>query len=131
LPWTIQRATQFYDFALSGAKSMTRFPIVPVPKDFLCQPVDPVEVADKLVDLALGPPSGRAPDIGGPEVSTWADLIRQYLRATKRKRAVVQVWMPKMKEIRAGGLLVGGESGGAVNAYGKTTWEEFLQRRLR
>jgi len=35
LPWTLQRATQFYDFVLSGAKSMTRFPLVPVPKDFL------------------------------------------------------------------------------------------------
>jgi hypothetical protein len=57
-------------------------------------------------------------------------MIRQYLRATGPKRAVVQVWMPMMKEIRAGGLLVNGESGGAANAYGKTTWEEFLQRRV-
>jgi uncharacterized protein YbjT (DUF2867 family) len=131
LPWTIQRATQFYDFVFSGARSMTKFPVVPVPRDFRCQPIDPVEVADRLVDLALGPPSGRAPDIGGPEVSTWAEMTRQYLRAAKRKRAVVQVWMPKMKEIRAGGLLVNGEHGGAANAYGKTTWEEFMQRRLR
>jgi len=131
LPWTIQRATQFYDFVLSGAKSMTRFPIVPVPKDFRCQPIDPVEVADRLVDLALDQPSGRVPDIGGPEVSTWAEMIRQYLRAAKRKRPVVPVWMPKMKEIRAGGLLVSGEPGGAANAYGKTTWQEFMQRRFR
>jgi len=57
LPWTIQRATQFYDFVLGGAKSMTRLPVVPVPKDFRCQAIDPAEVADKLVGLALGPPS--------------------------------------------------------------------------
>ena len=109
---------------------MTRFPIVPVPKDFRCQPIDPVEVADKLVDLALDPPSGRVPDIGGPEVSTWAEMIRRYLQASGRKRAVVQVWLPKMKAIRTGGLLVNGDSEGAANAYGKTTWEQFLQRRL-
>ncbi len=129
LPWTIQRATQFYDFVLSGARGMARFPIVPVPRDFLCQPIDPVEVAGKLVDLALGPPSGRVPDIGGPEVSTWAEMVRQYLRAANRKRAVVQLWLPMTREIRAGGLLVNGQSGEAANAYGKTTWEEFLQRR--
>ena len=131
LPWTIQRATQFYDFVFNGARSMARFPIVLVPSEFRCQPIDAVEVANRLVELALGPPSGRVPDIGGPEVSTWAEMIRGYLRATNRKRAVVQVWMPWTKAIRAGGLLVGGESGGAANAYGKTTWEEFMQRRLR
>jgi uncharacterized protein YbjT (DUF2867 family) len=130
LPWTIQRATQFYDFVFAGAKSMTKFPVVPVPKDFRCQPIDPAEVAAKLVDLALGPPSGRVRDIGGPQVSTWAEMIRQYLAITKRKRAVVQVWMPKMKEIRAGCLLVSGDSGGASSPYGKTTWEEFLAERL-
>jgi hypothetical protein len=64
-------------------------------------------------------------------VSTWADLTRQYLRASKRKRPVVEVWLPMMKEIRAGALLVDGESGGATNAYGKTTWLEFLQRHLQ
>ena len=71
--------------------------MVPVPKNFRCQPIDPVEVADKLTSLALAPPPGRVPDIGGPEVSTWAEMIRQYLRFTQRKRAVVQVWMPKIR----------------------------------
>ena len=75
LPWTF-----------GGARSLTRFPIIPVPKDFRVQPIDPIEVANKLADLALGPPSGRVPDIGGPEVSTWAEMTRQYLRGIKRKR---------------------------------------------
>lgn len=131
LPWTLQRATQFFDYLFGGAKSLTRFPIVPVPKDFRVQPIDPIEVANKLADLALAPPSGRVPDIGGPEVSTWAEMTRQYLRAIKRKRPVVEVWLPMMKEIRAGALLVDGASGGATNAYGKTTWVEFLERHLQ
>jgi uncharacterized protein YbjT (DUF2867 family) len=106
LPWTLQRTTQFYDFVLSGATSMAKFPIVPVPKNFLCQPIDPADVAHQLVELALGPPSGRVPDIGGPEVSTWADMIRQYLHAAGRPKLVVEVPMPGTGAIRAGGLLV-------------------------
>jgi uncharacterized protein YbjT (DUF2867 family) len=131
LPWTLQRATQFYDYLFGGAQSLTRLPIVPVPKDFRVQPIDPVEVANKLADLAIGPPSGRMPDIGGPEVSTWAEMTRQYLTATKRRRPVVEVWLPMMREIRAGALLVSAEAGGASKSYGKTTWNEFLQRRLQ
>lgn len=131
LPWTLQRATQFYDYLFSGSQSMTRFPIVPVPKDFRVQPIDPIEVAAKLAELALGPPSGRVPDIGGPEVSTWAEMTRQYLRVIKRRRPVIEVWLPMMKEIRAGALLVNADAGVGSSAYGKTTWEEFLRRRLQ
>ena len=39
-----------------------RLPIVPVPKQFRVQPIDPAEVGARLVDLALGPPSGRVPE---------------------------------------------------------------------
>jgi uncharacterized protein YbjT (DUF2867 family) len=131
LPWTLQRATQFYDYFFNAAQSLTRLPIVPVPKAFRVQPIDPAEVANMLTDLALGPPSGRVRDIGGPEISTWAEMTRQYLRASKRQRPVVEVWLPLMKEIRAGALLVSAEAGGASNSYGKTTWKEFLQRRLQ
>jgi uncharacterized protein YbjT (DUF2867 family) len=127
LPWTLQRATQFYDFILSGAKSTARFPIVLAPKDFLCQPIDPVEVADRLVELALKPPSGRAPDIGGPEVSTWGEMIRRYLQAADRHRPLVQVRLPGTRAIRAGGLLVHEPT----SKQGVHTWEDFLAEKLR
>jgi uncharacterized protein YbjT (DUF2867 family) len=130
LPWTILRSTQFYDFVLSGIRSTTRFPIVPAPAGFLCQPIDVEEVADRLADLALGPPSGRVPDIGGPQVSTWADLVRQYLRATGRRRPVVAVPLPGTRAIRAGGLLVSGPGAGGEGADGRRTWDRFLAERL-
>jgi len=126
LPWTLQRATQFYDFVLSGATNMARSPIVAAPKNFLCQPIDPADVAHQLVELALGPPSGRVPDIGGPEVLTWADMIRQYLRIAGRHRLVVEVRMPGTSAIRAGGLLVKDPAG----KTGDTTWQEFLAKKL-
>jgi uncharacterized protein YbjT (DUF2867 family) len=104
---------------------------VPAPKDFRCQSIDAGEVADRLVELAIGPPAGRVPDIGGPEEFSWAEMIRRYLQAAGLKRSVVQVWTPMMKEIRAGALLVRDEPGSAARPYGRTTWEEFLQQRLR
>jgi uncharacterized protein YbjT (DUF2867 family) len=126
LPWTVQRSTQFYDFILKGAERSTRFPVVFAPKDFRCQPIDPVDVAGALVVLALGPASGRAPDIGGPEVTTWADMIRTYMRVVGKHRPVVQVRMPGTKAIRAGGLLVQ-EPGGK---RGVRTWRQFLAEKL-
>ena len=126
LPWTLQRATQFFDYILGGAKGLTRLPIVPVPKDFRVQAIDVREVADRLVDLALKPPAGRLPDIGGPEVSTWADMIRQYLRVSHKPRLVVPVRLPGTKAIRAGGLLLSEQPDGQEQKAERLTWEQFV-----
>ena len=61
----------------------------------------PAEVAAKLAGLALSPAPGRVPDIGGPDVTTWAEMIRRSLAVTGRKRVVTEVRVPAMKEIRA------------------------------
>ena len=59
LPWTILRVTQFYDYCLATAQKLSRFPVAPVPAGFTVQPVDPRDVAARLVELALGEPAGR------------------------------------------------------------------------
>jgi uncharacterized protein YbjT (DUF2867 family) len=122
LPWTILRATQFFDLILSGARKAAWLPVVPVPAGFLVRPVDADEVAARLVELALGEPAGRVPDLGGPEALTAADLIRRYLRATGRRRAVIAVRLPGTARIRAGGLVPSGPG----SALGRRTWEQFL-----
>jgi hypothetical protein len=48
--------------------------VVPVPAGFRVQPIDPDEVAVRLVELTLGEPAGRVPDMGGPQVTSWDDL---------------------------------------------------------
>jgi len=131
LPWTIQRATQFFEYVLGGAKSLTRFPIVPVPKDFKVQAIDVREVADRLVGLALKPAAGRVRDLGGPEVSAWAEMIRQYLRAFHKHRLVVQFVMPGTKAIRAGGLLLSEHPAGHEHDGKRLTWEQFLAQNAR
>jgi uncharacterized protein YbjT (DUF2867 family) len=134
LPWTILRATQFYDFILSGAQRMAKLPVIPVPSRFRVQPIDPDDVAARLVELELGDPAGRVPDLGGPQVSTWDDMLRVYLRARHRRRLIVPVRIPGTGRVRAGGLLptqpAGAQAAGA-QATGSRTWEEFLADNSR
>jgi uncharacterized protein YbjT (DUF2867 family) len=129
LPWTTLRATQFYDLILTGATKLAKLPVILVPAGFVVQPIDPDEVAARLIELALGAPAGRVPDLGGPYVLSAADLIRAYLRATHRHRPIVSVWLPGTRPVREGALLVTGQQA-AEPTLGQHTWEEFLAKRL-
>jgi uncharacterized protein YbjT (DUF2867 family) len=129
LPWTILRATQFYELILKGARQLARLPVIPVPAGFVAQPVDSGEVADRLAELALGEPSGRVPDIGGPDVLAFADLIRTYLAATgRRRRPVMPVWVPGIRAIREGALVPQPTAGAIV---GRRSWAGFLEENLK
>lgn len=91
------------------------------------QPIDTGEVADRLVGIALYGPAGRAPDTGGPEVRTLADLAGAYLEATGQSKRVVEVPVPG-KAARA--FRDGAHTTGFGSAWGTVTWEGFLRERL-
>jgi uncharacterized protein YbjT (DUF2867 family) len=127
LPFTTLRATQFHDLILTVAQQIAKLPVVPVPAGFRFQPVDADEVAARLVELTLGEPAGKVPDMGGPQVYGAAELLRGYLRASKRRRRlIVPVWLPgrAARAFRAGANLT------PEQAVGRRTWEEFLTERL-
>jgi uncharacterized protein YbjT (DUF2867 family) len=126
LPWTTLRATQFHDLTLMTAQQMARLPLIPVPAGFRFQPVDAGEVADRLVELALGAPAGLVPDIGGPRVYAMAELVRTYVRARRMHRLFVPVPIPgnAARAIRAGANLA------PDRAVGRRTWEDFLAARV-
>ena len=127
LPWTTLRATQFYELIRSGARRLAKLPVIPVPAGFVLQPVDSGEVAARLAELALGEPRGRVPDLAGPQVLRFADLIRTYLTVTGgRTRPVVPVWTPGIGPIRAGALY---PRPGSDAITGHRTWPEFLSGR--
>src|ERR671921_520472 len=126
LPFTTLRATQFHDLILTVAQQMAKLPMVPIPAGFRFQPVDADEVAARLVELTLGEPAGRVPDMGGPRVYAAAELLRGYLRASDRRRLIVPVWLPgkAARVFRAGANLA------PEQAVGRRTWEEFLAENL-
>ena len=123
LPWTTLRATQFFDLILNGTRKLARLPVVPVPAGFPTQPVDAGEVAGRLAELTLREPAGRVPDMAGPQVLSFADLVRGYLRASRRRRAVLPVRLPGLRRIREGALI---PDPSAETLIGTRTWAEFL-----
>ena len=126
LPWTTIRATQFHDLIFMVVEKLAKLPVVPVPSDVAFQPVDTDEVAARLVELALGRPSGLVPDIAGPRAYGTAELIRGYLEATRRHRLLLPLWLPGQaaRELRAGANLA------PEHAIGTRTSEQYLADRL-
>jgi len=125
LGWTVLRATQFHDLVASVLRGLARSPVLPLPAGVPDQPIEVAEVADRLAELAVAPPAGRVPDMGGPQVRSFESLAHAYLRATGRRRAVVNVPLlgRTYRAFRAGGHLA------PEQAVGKGTFEEYLARR--
>jgi uncharacterized protein YbjT (DUF2867 family) len=126
LPWTTLRATQFHDLMLTMAQGMAKLPVIPVPSGFRFQPVEAGEVADRLVELALDAPAGLVPDIAGPRVYPMGELVRSYLRARGKHRAMVPLRLPG----KAARAFRDGANLAPDRAVGRRTWEEFLAERL-
>lgn len=126
LPWTTLRATQFHDLALMTIEQLARLPVTPYMSGFRFQPIDADEVAARLVELALGRPSGLVPEIGGPRVYGMDELVRSYLHAAGRRRLLLPMRIPgcAAEAFRDGANLT--EQG-----VGQRTWEDFLAERLR
>ncbi len=125
LPYSTLRATQFHDLMLTVAQQLGKLPVLPAPAGIRFQPVAAEAVADRLVELALGRPAGLVPDLGGPRAYLFADLIRAYLRATGRRRAIVSLPMVG----RAARALRGGANLALDHPVG-SSWEEFLADRV-
>jgi uncharacterized protein YbjT (DUF2867 family) len=125
LPWTTLRATQFHDLILTTVKQMTKLPVVPVPGARF-QPIAAEEVAARLAELALGPPAGLVPELGGPKVYEMRELVRGYLRARGKNRLLIPVRPPDKaaRAVREGANLA------PERAVGRRTWEEFLAERV-
>ncbi|WP_322788320.1 SDR family oxidoreductase [Herbiconiux ginsengi] len=120
--WSILRATQFHEFAVQIAEQGRMGPLQLVPT-MRSQPVAAVEVAEALVEIALGDPRGLDRDLGGPREENMAEMVRRYLAATGQKRPVLQVPLPGAwgRALRDGTLLT---ARGA--RLGRQTFAEWL-----
>lgn len=123
LPYTILRAAQFHDLVLTVAKALTKLPVVPAPSAINARPVDVREVATRLAALALAEPAGYAADIVGPTVYTVPEIIRSYLQAAGKRRALLPLPMSgKVSRAYRAGAATGREGA----EVGTGTWEDFL-----
>ncbi len=93
VPWTVLRATQFYEFAGQLLASARLGPFAAVPA-MRCRPVAARDVAERLVDLAEAGPAGRVRDLAGPQEERMADLARRWAAARGMTVRVVEVPFP-------------------------------------
>ncbi|MFE5965742.1 SDR family oxidoreductase [Streptomyces sp. NPDC056463] len=124
--WTLLRTTQFHDLVLMLLQGLAKPPVMCVPKAVRDQPLEVAEAAARLAELAAGGPAGRVADMGGPRIETFAELADAYLRASGRRRRVVEVPLPGKvyRGLRHGGHLA------PEQAVGRKTFEEFLAGRF-
>jgi uncharacterized protein YbjT (DUF2867 family) len=87
VPYTIVRATQFFEFLGAIAGLATAGDTVRLPSA-LFQPVAADDVAATLTDVALRPPVNGTIELAGPEPTPMADLVRRYLADTDDPRTV-------------------------------------------
>ena len=88
IPYTIVRATQFFEFVPAIAQGATEGQIVRLPSA-LMQPMVSDDVAAELARVAIEPPVNGIIEIAGPESIGQDELVRKFLRVTGDGRTVV------------------------------------------
>jgi uncharacterized protein YbjT (DUF2867 family) len=88
IPYSIVRATQFYEFVKGIADLSTKDNEIHLPPA-LIQPMAADDVASAIARIAVGPPVNGTVEVGGPEQFHLDELIRRGLAARKDPRKVV------------------------------------------
>ena len=88
IPYTIVRATQFFEFVGGIAQSATEGQTVRLPP-VLMQPIVSDDVAAVVTEVAVEKPLNGMIELAGPEPIRQDDLVRQFLNATGDARTVI------------------------------------------
>jgi uncharacterized protein YbjT (DUF2867 family) len=88
IPYTIVRATQFFEFVGWIAQSGTVGQTVRLPPA-LIQPISSDDVAAAMAEVAVAAPVNGIVEVGGPEAMPLTDLVGRFLRATGDTRKVI------------------------------------------
>jgi uncharacterized protein YbjT (DUF2867 family) len=128
VPYTIVRATQFFEFlgGIAGAGAdgdVVRLPDAPM------QPLAADDVAAALADVAVGPPANGTLELAGPEAQSMAAFVRRALTASGDTRTVVADPQARYfgATLDARGLI----PDGANPRIGRTRFEEWLSRSVQ
>ncbi len=124
VPYTIVRATQFFEFVGSIAQTATDGQSVRLPPA-LMQPIVSDDVAAALAEIAVEQPLNATVELAGPEPIRMDELVRLFLSANRDARKVVT-------DVHAGyyGIEVNDQSltPGNNPRLGPTRFEDWLSR---
>ena len=88
VPYTVLRATQFFEFLKAIADGGTNGNVVQMsPSKF--QPVAADDVAATLAEIAAAQPKNGVVELAGPEASSMAEFIQSFLSSIGDERKVV------------------------------------------
>jgi uncharacterized protein YbjT (DUF2867 family) len=88
VPFTILRATQFFEFLGGIADTATQGDTVRLPSA-LMQPLGADDVAAALADVVLGKPANEIVEVAGPERLSMAEFVRRVLVSKHDPRTVI------------------------------------------
>jgi len=88
IPFTIVRATQFFEFVSAIAQSATEGQTVRLPPA-LFQPIVSDDVAAALAEVAVAEPLNGTVELAGPERLPLDEFVRRFLSATRDARKVI------------------------------------------
>ncbi len=125
VPWSILRATQFHSLPNALFKNLSHFPLFFVPKTFKVQPIDPFDVAERIVDQVSSGAGGKLADIGGPEVLTLDKMAQSWLKAQGKQHRILH--LPLTGQVARG--FREGFNTVPNNPYGTLTWQHWLEQR--
>jgi uncharacterized protein YbjT (DUF2867 family) len=122
IPYTIVRATQFFEFVGGIAQSATEGQTIRLPPVRM-QPILSDDIAAELADVAEAEPLNGLVDLAGPEAIRMDELVRRFLRANNDARQVVTD-----ADARYFGIQVNDQSlvPGGPARIGPTRFEEWL-----
>jgi uncharacterized protein YbjT (DUF2867 family) len=126
IPYTIVRATQFFEFLGGVAQFGTVDKTVHLPPA-LWQPIAADDVASALAEVAFDAPVNGMIEIAGPDRAGIDELVRRFLGATKDPREVIRDVNARYYD-----LVVNDQSltPGDNPRIGATSFEDWLQRYL-
>ena len=88
IPYSIVRATQFFEFLDSITDAATTDNVVRLPP-VLFQPIAADDVAEAVVRISVGPPLNGVVEVGGPEPFRLDELVRAVLTVKGDPRNVM------------------------------------------
>lgn len=121
--WTIQRITQFHELL----DQLLRLPATARTRNLSFQPIAAADAAIRIADLVGTSPTGRAQDIGGPEVLSIREIADQRREVTGERTRLMR--LPPIGPLAA--LDAGTNLAGAERSFGTITWRQWLEHHSK